>query len=248
MAHSNDGHPEFLQHHFHTVEQQKAASKLGMWAFLAQELLFFSGLFMAYSVYRFWYPDTLLAASEYLSVFYGGINTVFLLTSSLTMALAVRAAQTGNMPQLKWQLIFTIAFACLFMVVKYIEYSHKFHDCLLPGDYYGMPERDAEGNFVPGPQAGRKFAEHCEVPIKGAADGTLEPKSAGIFFGIYFVMTGTHGLHVVIGIGLIYWILRRGMRGDYGPEYYSPVEYVGLYWHLVDLIWIFLFPLLYLIK
>jgi cytochrome c oxidase subunit 3 len=243
-AASEHPHPDYVQHHFHTAAQQRAASKVGMWVFIAQELLFFSGLFMAYAMFRFWYPETFLAAHEHLSVPMGAVNTVVLITSSLTMALAVRAAQTGNQSQLKLQLIVTMLLACVFLFVKYFEYSAKFEHCLLPGDYYGLPERDVAGNIKLDDKGQRIFAEHCEIP----RSGELDPKPAAIFFGIYFVMTGMHGLHVVVGIGLMLWLLSRSRKGHFHSKYFSPVEYVGLYWHLVDLIWIFLFPLLYLVR
>ena len=243
MSHDHDAHPEYLQHHFHTASQQRTASKFGMWAFIAQEILFFSGLFVAYSVFRYFYPETWLAAHEYLSVPAGALNTVVLLTSSLTMALAVRAAQTGNKKQLQIQLIVTILLACCFLCVKYVEYTHKIHDCLLPGDYYGLPLKDDAGNLKQDAAGNRIYSDHCEIAKTNAIPG-----KPAIFFALYFVMTGMHGLHVLIGIGILLWILLRARRGDFGPEYYNPVEYSGLYWHLVDLIWIFLFPLLYLVK
>lgn len=242
---TDHAHPAHLQHHFHTSEQQRETSKLGIWVFIAQEILFFSGLFMAYAAFRYFYPETFLAAHEHLSIPLGTTNTFVLITSSLTMALAVRAAQVGDQAQLKLQLLLTIAFACCFLVVKYVEYSAKVHHCLLPGDYYGLPLKDDAGNFKMDAEGNRIFAEHCEIPRSGELG---DPKAASIFFAIYFVMTGMHGLHVLIGIGLLYWIYRRSARREFGREYFSPVEYVGLYWHLVDLIWIFLFPLLYLVK
>ncbi|MBT9555975.1 MAG: cytochrome c oxidase subunit 3 family protein [Myxococcales bacterium] len=244
MSSHDHAHPDYVQHHFHTAAEQRSASKLGMWVFIAQEILFFAGLFMAYAAFRFFYPETFLAAHEHLSWKMGGINTVVLITSSLTMALAVRAAQTGNQKQLSIQLILTILFACCFLVVKYFEYSAKVHHCLLPGDYYGLPLKDEAGNFKLDALGGRIFSEHCDIPKSGQMDA----KSAGIFFGVYFIMTGMHGLHVLVGIGLLAWIWLRARKGHFHPKYFSPVEYVGLYWHLVDLIWIFLFPLLYLVK
>lgn len=209
------GRPAHLKFYFHSSAQQASASKLGMWLFLAQEVLFFSGLFMAYIVFRYLYPETYMAAHAYLDVKMGAINTVVLITSSLTMALAVRAAQLNQRKLLCWMLTLTILFACAFLMIKYVEYSHKIHDGLLPGKYYAGPD-------MPG-----------------------EP---GIFFAIYFMMTGLHGLHVIIGIAVLIWILINSAKGHYTSEYSSPVENVGLYWHLVDLIWIFLFPLLYLVK
>jgi len=208
-------HHRWHAHHFVTMKQQTDAAKLGMWFFLGQELLFFSGLFMAYIALRYLYPGTFLYAHEHLNWKLGSLNTIFLLTSSLTMALAVRGAQTNNKRALTWNLIFTIGFACAFMVVKYIEYSAKISHGFLPGSLY-------YGEGIPG-----------------------QPH---LFFTLYFVMTGLHGLHVLIGIGILGWILVRAYKDHFSSEWFAPVENTGLYWHLVDLIWIFLFPLLYLVK
>ena len=213
--HGPDAHHPFHAHHFHSLEQQQSANKMGMWLVLGQELLFFSGLFMAYIAFRWMYPDTFLAAHTQLNPLMGGINTIVLITSSLTMALAVRCAQTNDQSGLKKNLILTIIFAFGFLIVKYFEYSHKIHVGLLPGRWYFF-----EG--IPG-----------------------EPQ---LFFSIYFAMTGLHGIHVIAGIFVLSWIYLRSAKGHFSSEYYSPVENVGLYWHLVDLVWIFLFPLLYLIK
>ncbi|MCA9666276.1 MAG: cytochrome c oxidase subunit 3 family protein [Myxococcales bacterium] len=215
MSAAHGDHPKFLQHHFHSAEQQASASKLGMWLFLAQEVLFFGGIFVAYGVLRFLYPETFLAAHAYLDVKMGAINTVILITSSLTMALGVRAAQTNNQKQTVLMLALTILFACGFLVVKYFEYSHKIHVGLVTA---------------------RSFSA---TGIAG---------SPHIFFSLYFAMTGLHGLHVLVGIIVLAWILMRARRGDFSSAYFTPVENAGLYWHLVDLIWIFLFPLLYLVK
>ena len=213
--HAHADHPPHLHHHFHSSAQQASAAKLGMWVFLAQEILFFSGLFMAYICLRFLYPQTFLHAHEYLDWKLGALNTVFLITSSLTMALAVRAAQTSNKKWLEINLLFTIGFACAFMVVKYFEYAAKFQKGIFPGFFYSY----------------------------AGIDGRPE-----VFFGLYFVMTGMHGLHVLVGIFILAWIYLKARKGAFSSAYYSPVENTGLYWHLVDLIWIFLFPLLYLVK
>lgn len=205
----------FLQHHFQSAEQQHSSAKLGMWFFLAQEVLFFGGLFVAYIVVRYSYPETMLAGHEYLSIPLGTLNTVVLLTSSLTMALGVRSAQLGDRSRQQLYLTLTILLACAFLVVKYIEYSHKIHAGLLPGRFYA---------------------------------GTGIAGKPHIFFGLYFLMTGLHGLHVVAGIIVLLWTLVRARRGEFDEHYYAPVENVGLYWHLVDIIWIFIFPLLYLIR
>jgi cytochrome c oxidase subunit 3 len=222
-------HPTFLAHHFHTPAQQHSSAKLGMWLFLGQEILFFGGLFMAYAALRIFYPETFMVAHHYLSTPMGGLNTLVLITSSLTMALAVRAAQTGEQRKQLMHLTLTFLLAGVFLVVKYFEYSHKFHDCLLPGHFFGLPMLD---------------------PACTVAQGILDQgaKAPALFFSIYFVMTGLHGIHVIAGMGVIAWIFLRARKNEFGPHYYTPVENVGLYWHLVDLIWIFLFPLLYLVR
>lgn len=217
-------HPSssFLQHHFETPVQQFDASKLGMWLFLAQEVLFFSGLFVAYGIFRTWYPEAFSVGSHLLDWRLGGINTLVLLFSSLTAALAVRSSQLGQQRQTGWYLLATIACAFGFLFIKYLEYSHKFHEGLLPGEYFVTPEHLPEG--------------------VGAV-----PYHVRSFLGIYFMMTGVHGVHVLVGIGVFAWIWLRNRRGEFGPEYFTPVDFAALYWHLVDLIWIYLFPLLYLI-
>ncbi|QQR88776.1 MAG: cytochrome c oxidase subunit 3 family protein [Myxococcales bacterium] len=222
-SHSDEHHehPSFLQHHFDTPAQQFDAAKLGMWLFLAQEVLFFSGLFVAYFVFRAWYPDAFAAGSRQLDTFWGTANTGVLLFSSLTAALAVRSAQLGQKNRTSVFLIITVLCACTFMVVKYFEYAHKFHLGLLPGKYFNP--------------------QHLH-------DGVVLPAETGIFFGLYFIMTGVHGLHVLIGIGVIIWILIRNIRGEFSERYFTPVDITALYWHLVDLVWIYLFPLLYLME
>ncbi len=208
--------PDFhVAHHFDKADTQFDAARMGIWLFLVTEVLFFGGLFCAFFIYRGWYFDSFVEAHHHLDKQMGALNTLFLITSSLTMALAVRAAQMTKKDQATRMLIATFFLAGLFLVVKYFEYSHKIHDGLLPGKWF-----HAEG-FT-----------------------TTHP---GTFFAIYFVMTGIHGLHVLIGMGLILWILLRNMKGEFSSRYYAPVEGVGLYWHLVDLIWIYLFPLLYLV-
>jgi cytochrome c oxidase subunit 3 len=206
-----------LVHHFSDPLQQVEASKLGMWLFLATEVLLFGGLFVSYAVYHFLHPELFRAAHRFLDVKMGALNTVVLLTSSLTVALSIHAAQQNKRGMLIFNLVVTLACAAIFLVVKYFEYSHKFHDGLLPGYHF--------------------------------TNGTLpNPDQAHIFFGIYFLMTGLHGIHVVLGMGVLSWLLARSIRGDFHDQYYAPLELGGLYWHLVDVIWIFLFPLLYLIR
>lgn len=223
--HDDQGHghgPKWLAHHFHTPAQQFDAAKLGMWVFIAQELLFFSGLFVAYGVYRSWYPDMFVAASHQLDKVMGGINTVVLLFSSLTAALAVRSAQLGRQKATDRYLLITLACAFGFLIIKAFEYHHKFEVGLLPGRFFD-PQHEL---LTPG----------IELPAHAAS-----------FFGIYFMATGLHGIHVLIGIGLIIWVIIRNRRGEFSKEYFTPVDIVALYWHLVDLVWIYLFPLLYLV-
>jgi len=204
-----------VAHHFETAELEFDACKMGMWLFLLTEILLFGGLFVVYTVFRCWHPDLFSYASNRLNVGLGGINTAVLICSSLSMALAVRAAQLGEKKQQVMYLLFTLILAATFLLIKYFEYSHKIHLGLLPGKYYAF--------------AGERMSnEH-------------------IFFGLYFMMTGLHGFHVICGMLVIAWVLLRAQKGHFKNNYYTPVEMVGLYWHLVDLIWIFLFPLLYLI-
>jgi cytochrome c oxidase subunit 3 len=224
-AHDAHGHhgPKWLAHHYDTPIQQFDAAKLGMWVFLAQELLFFSGLFVAYGVYRSWYPEMFRAAAHQLNKEMGATNTVVLLFSSLTAALAVRSAQVGNRKLTGRLILTTIACAFGFLCIKFFEYKHKFEGGLLPGRFYHP---------------------HAEHLVQGAPP---LPANTGSFFSIYFMMTGVHGVHVIIGIGVLIWVWMRNNRGDFSKEFFTPVDIVALYWHLVDLVWIYLFPLLYLI-
>jgi cytochrome c oxidase subunit 3 len=207
--------PARLWAHFSLPEQQASSVKLGMWIFLLTEILFFSGLFVAYAVYRSWNPDMFYQAHKQLDVVMGTTNTVVLITSSLTIALAIRAMQLNKKKQTALLLIITIALAMTFLVIKYFEYAHKFHLGQLPGKYYTY--------------AG------------------LQGTNPHIFFSVYFLMTGLHGLHVIAGIGVITYMLVKTLKNTFSSAYYTPLEMTGLYWHLVDMIWIFLFPLFYLI-
>jgi cytochrome c oxidase subunit 3 len=211
-----EGHASHVAHHFVDAEQQFDSAKLGMWVFLVTEVLFFGGLFAAYIIFRAWYPELFTKASTQLDTIMGGINTIVLIASSLTMALSIRAAQTNNKKATFNFLLATLVLAGVFLVIKYFEYTHKFHIGIYPGKFYTFTEID-------------------------------HPK-ANVFFSIYYMMTGLHGIHVVIGMGLIAWLMVRAQKGHFSSEYFTPVEITGLYWHLVDLIWIFLFPLFYLIE
>jgi cytochrome c oxidase subunit 3 len=220
------------------MQQQYDAGKLGIWAFIAQEILFFSGLFCAYTVWRFNHPDLFEYAHHFLNKTWGAVNTCVLLFSSLTMAWGVRNAQMNQQKALQFNLLLTILCGCAFMAVKYVEYSHKIHEHLLWGEHYA-PSKETIKEAFEESEGGHGSTAHEEIP--------KEPPNVRTFFAIYFCMTGLHGLHVLVGIFLLTWLLIRARRGDFGPDYFTPVDFVGLYWHIVDLIWIFLFPLLYLI-
>lgn len=219
----------WLQHHFEEPVQQFEAAKLGMWLFLAQEVLFFSGLFVAYGVYRVAYPEAFQAGSAQLDWQIGFFNTCVLLVSSFTAAMAVRSAQLDERGKTTAYLAVTIVCAFIFLGVKYIEYTAKFEHGLLPGNHF------------------HPHMEHIHPWIEGATSVTQLPVKTHVFFGIYFCLTGLHGIHVAIGIGVLLWILIRNVRGEFNKDYWTPVDLVALYWHLVDLVWIYLFPLLYLI-
>jgi cytochrome c oxidase subunit 3 len=212
---SSHTHHGALAHQFETLEQQREVASLGMWLFLVTEVLFFGGLFLVYSVYRGWYPAAFAAASHELIVWAGTLNTVVLITSSLTMALAVHAAETGNRRALILLLLATMALGCVFLGVKAYEYRTEYLEHHVPG-----------------------FGFEFEKPYF---------LQAQIFFSLYFVMTGLHALHMIIGLGIMSVMVWLSWRGRFTPEYYNPIEVSGLYWHFVDIVWIFLFPLLYLI-
>jgi cytochrome c oxidase subunit 3 len=240
-------HPPYLQHHFATAAQQRSAAKLGMWLFLVTEILMFGGLFLGYTVARYFVPETFLHAHEFLSVPMGSLNTFVLITSSLTMALAVRAAQTSDRQKMMIFLVLTLLFAATFMVVKYFEYTHKFHEMLIPNIDLTDPARSFCGWTQPDPSQPGWCTSHDEH-VRAMGELRNHGQHPELFFGLYFGMTGLHGLHVLVGMALITWILVGASKGRYHAKYYTPVENVGLYWHLVDLIWIFLFPLLYLVR
>jgi cytochrome c oxidase subunit 3 len=204
-------------HHFEDLAQQEEAEKLGMWAFLITEVMFFGGLFMAYIVYRHAYPKAFAVASSHLSWRLGAINTLVLIVSSLTMALAIRGAQTNRKGMQVINVLLTMGFGLTFLVIKYFEYKEKWDHHLMPGPSFDV-----------------------------AAFGEWGPQ-ARIFFSIYFAMTGLHAFHMVVGLGIMLWVLAKVRKGAFTPQRYAGIEIAGLYWHFVDLVWIFLFPMLYLI-
>jgi cytochrome c oxidase subunit 3 len=294
-ASHNGHHDPHLAHHFETPEQQYTSGKLGMWMFLGTEVLMFGGLFCAYAVYRHNHPEVFEYAHQYLNRTLGAINTLVLITSSLTMAWGVRAAQMGKKNLLIALLSLTILGGFGFMSIKFIEYRNKWQESI----FFGSGNVFFEGNADKKPETVNELEHHAlnineaAVPVvatvkvepdiidpnAGGPDAalikapnitpagltekvkteavaermsyhTLKPEDRErvyTFFAIYFFMTGLHGVHVLVGMGLITWILIRAARNEFGPTYFTPVDLVGLYWHLVDLIWIFLFPLLYLI-
>jgi cytochrome c oxidase subunit III len=217
----------FLAHHFRSMGEQLDASKLGLWLFLASEVLFFGGLFVAYAVLRANHPDLFHYAHYFLDWRLGALNTAVLIVSSLSAAWSVRSAQLGRKDELRLTLLFTLLCAAVFLVVKFFEYRHKLEN----GVFWGAAYHPAEEVLALLPPTLRESA----------------PAHVGSFFSIYFLMTGLHGVHVLVGMGLYVWLLVRAGRGDFGPRYFVPVDTVALYWHLVDMIWIFLFPLFYLI-
>ena len=300
MSHDNHhgDHDPNLSHHWENMEQQFNAGKLGMWLFLVQEVLFFSGLFCAYVIYRYNNPEMYEYASQFLDTKWGALNTVVLLISSLTMAMAVRNAQKSQNGLLIMNLILTFVCAGGFMVIKGIEYTAKYEHGTLPGRSFdwdkvltheahtaghgehaagsaenaeaqvakapvGVPKVDPTTHKVPGSEP-LGFSDHPESgPLSIAdnfwlglkkvreQDGTNiqgdRPPNLHIFFGIYFGMTGLHGIHVLAGMVMIIWLLFGAFKGRFHSGYFTPVDLGALYWHIVDLIWIFLFPLLYLI-
>lgn len=214
-AHHHPTHPAFA-HQFDNMAQQKEAATFGMWVFIAQEILFFGGLFMAYILYRYWYPEAFSEASHHLDRVLGAANTAVLIGSSLTMALAVRCGQTGDRQGQILYLILTMVLGGVFLGVKVVEYADKFEHHLIPGPHFNM--------------------------------GGAWNLQAQIYYSLYFMMTGLHALHMIVGEGVLAVILWMAWRGDFTSEWYTPIEITGLYWHFVDIVWIFLFPMLYLIS
>jgi len=205
-----------LRHHFATPEQQMDASMLGMWTFLITEVLFFGGMFAAYAVYRNMYPGAFESTSEYMDVVLGGTNTAVLICSSLTMVMAVRAAQLSRRIELIRYLILTMVFGTIFLLIKAYEYHSKWVEHLVPGfNFHYKPEY---------------YTQHAQI----------------LFF-LYFCMTGMHAVHMIVGLGLLTYLVVLAYRRVFNASYFAPVEMIGLYWHFVDIVWIFLFPLLYLI-
>jgi cytochrome c oxidase subunit 3 len=203
-----------LQSHFAHEQQQYETSTFGMWVFLVTEVMFFGGLFTAYLLYRIQFADAFANASHHLDVVLGTFNTVVLIGSSLTMALAVHSARMSRSKAIVFWMGMTLVLGGIFLGVKAFEYTHKWHEGLVPFNF-----------FLDAPDAAQQR----------------------IYFSLYFAMTGLHATHMVIGMVIMLIIMWQALKGAYSARWYTPVEIMGLYWHFVDLVWIFLFPLLYLI-
>ena len=292
--HDDHYHPPGLQHQFEDMEQQVDSVTIGMWVFLAQEIMFFGGMFTAYLVFRSKYPMAFAAGSNHLDPFWGGLNTLVLIVSSLTMALTVYYAQKGNRNMQVLLIILTMFFGTVFLGVKAVEYTGKYEHGQIPVDGWNkvikegehkeeaslrLPfevkaEAAGEGEEVHANPRGdfHLDANEAEPIVKivteeyakgdkgfltdsekigyfsnGEFDMDKFTRKTQMFFWIYFVMTGLHALHMIVGLGIMLWLLYKAWKSTYSADYYSPVEIAGLYWHFVDIVWIFLFPLLYLL-
>lgn len=225
---SSTSHAEhaYVAHHFHSAEQQKEAATLGMWLFLAQEVMFFGGLFCVYAVYRLMNPDAWLAGSASLSVLVGGINTTVLLCSSFSMALGVYFAQRGDNRRLFYALVATLALGLVFMALKLqFEYLPKYREGVFPGANWGPH--------------GHHYGSLADVPNQSGLQ---------MFFVLYFIMTGMHALHMIIGFGIMLVLMVLAPKNTFGPQRFTVIENFGLYWHFVDIVWVFLFPMFYLVR
>ncbi len=224
-AHGHGHGDGLVAHHFDDAQQQHDAIELGMWSFLAQEVLFFGGLFLAYLLYRFQYPEQFAEGSEHLNKWLGLVNTLVLLTSSLTMALAVHGAKVNDKKALFRYLTATLVLGFMFLGVKAVEWTADYHEHLIPGRFFGFD-----------------YAEY----LKGRSPEVGE--HVQLFMFIYFCMTGLHAIHMVVGMAILAVIAWWAFRGTTSLKQANFVEMMGLYWHFVDIVWIFLFPFLYLIK
>jgi cytochrome c oxidase subunit III len=226
-AHAHAEHNPLLAHHFQNMEQQKEACTLGMWLFLAQEVMFFGGMFLAYAVYRYLHMETFITASKSLNIPIGAVNTVVLLLSSFSMAMGVYYCQVGRIKNLFYMLIVTLLLGCLFVGLKLtLEWAPKIEGHVIPGLSFG-------------PIHHYEHLSEQHLP---------DQKGLQLFFWLYFVMTGMHALHMIIGFGIILVLMVGTLRGKFGPDRYLPIEFFGLYWHFVDIVWVFLFPMFYLIR
>jgi len=237
-----------VAHHFDDAEQQYVSAELGMWLFLATEILFFGGAFLGYTLYRFKYQDQFIAGSHHLDEWLGAINTTVLLTSSLTMVLAVHAAQLNKRGALILSLIATIILGTAFLGVKAYEYHHKYVEHLVPGLNFQVPVAGGHGAHGAAGEEAADTGTAVEPITDGEPVPVSDPRTIELFFSFYFVMTGIHAVHMVIGIVILMILVVAAMRGAFDGGRFTPIEMTGLYWHFVDIVWVFLFPLLYLIR
>jgi len=252
---------------YKTLEQQKETATLGMWIFLVTEILFFGGLFLTYTINRHEFPAAFGIAGNMLDLNLGFANTVVLIASSFTMAMSVWSAQTGKKQFVTIFLILTLVLGGVFLGVKVVEYKQKFDHHLVPGRNFditycsnnpaacGLSGKEKEKELADEKKevreaidAEKEYAEKLNLSDPGATGLTAVNAHAQLYFSLYFGMTGLHALHMVIGAGLLLWLILESRKGRFDQNYNTPVENIGLYWHFVDIVWIFLFPLLYLIN
>ena len=231
---------------FKTLEQQKDTASLGMWIFLVTEVMFFGGIMLAYAINRHTYFHAFAMGSNTLSLKLGTINTIVLLASSFTMAMGVWSAQTGKRKLLPLFLGLTILLGFVFFGVKYVEYAQKFHHHLVPGASFDISYCVNNPSECDDISPEELQVERGLIARAREAEPNLN-SHAQLYFSTYFGMTGLHAFHMVIGVGLLFWLLIGSLKGRFTPEWNTPVDIVGLYWHFVDIVWIYLFPLLYLI-
>jgi len=231
---------------FQTLDQQKESATLGMWIFLVTEVLFFGGMFLTYTINRHQYFTAFGIGSNTLDIKLGTINTAVLIMSSLTMAMAVWSAQVGKKALVTGFLIATLTLGSIFLGIKVVEYKQKFDHHLIPG--YAFDVWYQVDNAKPETEIERKRLDDEREELHKATLTDPDIQShAQLYFSLYFAMTGLHALHMIVGAGLLIWLIKVSLRGRFTPQYNTPVEIVGLYWHFVDIVWIYLFPLLYLI-
>jgi cytochrome c oxidase subunit III len=216
-----------VQEHFKSAFHQFDTAKMGIWLFMVTEILMFGGLFIGYALFHMKYPEMFAEGARFLDWRLGFINTLVLIFSSLTMALGIYFCQVNQIKKAVMSLAITILCGAIFMVIKYFEYTHKFHMGIFPGNMLNL--------------------ETVNEHLSSLGEPIVKSSNLGLYFGFYFCMSGLHGIHVLVGMSLITWCMVRAIRGDFNANYYTAVEGVGIFWHIIDLIWIFLFPLLYLV-
>ncbi len=231
-------HLPYQRHHFETIAQQNDATNFAMWLFLLTEIMFFGGLFTAYLIYRNWYYPAFVVASHQLDIFWGSLNTLLLITSSFTMAMGVWSAEMRKQGTLVLCLVLTFILGVAFLGVKTIEYKEKYEKHHIPGLHYSV---QSFTNPASDPEVHKKYPDDKPLPMDMA-------RHTEIYFFLYFAMTGMHALHMIIGIAILAFMIFRARAGAYTTGHVTFVENFGLYWHFVDIVWIFLFPLLYLIS